>query len=210
MESGKKKSWFGRSKGPKTSATEKRKQRTLTTVPQNSDVPTAVEAKSEGQTPTGSTELYEGLADTLTPKAINRPEVLGTGTLFLNFNDSKADVVAKVDSRAQQELQKAIVEFKEHYDDFVRTNDFVILDAASFSEVIENADNLVNVQDSARYFGKEITKVLGISLEKGKSSDGKWLNVIGNFLTKLYPFTRLSLRLTSSIAEVDFLLPNPI
>jgi len=112
--------------------------------------------------------------------------------------------------RAQRELQKAIVEFKEHYDVFVRKNDLVILDAASFSEAIENADNLHNVQDSSQYFKTEIIKVLDISLAKQTISNGKWLGVIGNFLTKLYPFARLSLRLTSSIAEVDFPLPFPI
>jgi hypothetical protein len=128
----------------------------------------------------------------------------------LNFNDSKADV-AKVGLKAsQQELQKVILEFTEHYEVFVRKNDFVILDPASFSEAIENADKLHNVHDSARYFKTEIMKVLDISLEKRKTSEGKWPGVIGNFLTKLYPFTRLSLVLTSSIAEVDVPFPNLI
>jgi hypothetical protein len=81
MESGKKKNWFRRSKGPKTPTTEKGNRRSLITAPRNSDEPAGVEANSEGQTSTGPTELNKGLPDTLTSKTIDKPEVLGTGTL---------------------------------------------------------------------------------------------------------------------------------
>jgi len=81
-EGGKKKNWFGRSKGPKP-PTDKHNQRSRITVPRNSDEPKATEANSEGQGPVTPTGLNRGqLTDTPTPKAINKPDVLGTGTLF--------------------------------------------------------------------------------------------------------------------------------
>ena len=59
-----------------------------------------------------------------------------------------------------------------------------------------------DINSAAEIFGKEIRRVLEKAVEKHDRSNKEWTGLVGTFLAKLYPFVKLSLRLTSAVAEV--------
>ena len=59
-----------------------------------------------------------------------------------------------------------------------------------------------DINSAAEIFGKEIRRVLEKAVEKHHGSKKNWIGLVANFLSKLYPFVKLSLHLTSAIAEV--------
>ena len=59
-----------------------------------------------------------------------------------------------------------------------------------------------DIRFAAQIFGKEIRKVLEKAVERQNHPNKNWTGIVANFLSKLYPFVKLSLRLTSAISEV--------
>jgi intracellular sulfur oxidation DsrE/DsrF family protein len=113
-------------------------------------------------------------------------------------------------SKAREQLKLTVDQFKENYERFAIKYHLSLTDNELVRSAIQNADNVIEIRDSARIFTKEISNVLRITKEKQKTSDAKWTGIVCNFMSKLYPLTRLSLRLTSAIAEVSihFKAPN--
>jgi hypothetical protein len=108
-------------------------------------------------------------------------------------------------------MRKAIAEFKENYEKFASKNALMLVDDNGVQTAIQKADKISNIRDSATFFAKEISNVLQITEKKKKVSDAKWTGVVSNFLRKFYPLARLSLRLTTTIADVrspSFIITN--
>jgi hypothetical protein len=67
---------------------------------------------------------------------------------------------------------------------------------------VGKADSEKDMKQSAIIFGSEIRSILEVMEKKDRSQQTQFTGKVGNFLIKLYPVTRLALRLTSAIAEV--------
>lgn len=105
-------------------------------------------------------------------------------------------------SKAEQELKNAITEFKDNYERFAAKHSLCLIDEEGIRTAIQSADSVADIRKSAGFFMGEISKVIRLTKEKQKDFDAKWSGTISNFLSKLYPLTRLSLSLTSAICDV--------
>ena len=113
-----------------------------------------------------------------------------------------------MDSRALLELKAVVAEFKEHYTRYAEKNRKFIRIEDQVDHAIQKARAEENIKRSAEIFGAEIAAVMRVTDEKQKRSKEMWKGRVGSFLTKVYPVVRLSLQLTSAIAEVSSLQLN--
>jgi hypothetical protein len=113
-------------------------------------------------------------------------------------DEGDKDLLAK----AQEELQKAIDKFKENHEKFAAKNGLILMDDKGIHREIHKADKVSNIQDSARFFGNEISTVLRITQEREKLSGAKWTGVFTKFLSKFYPLARLSLNVAGAVSSV--------
>jgi hypothetical protein len=95
----------------------------------------------------------------------------------------------------------AIDEFKHNYQTFAKNHNLPLTNDEGLRALISNADK-VAVRESAVFFAAEASNVLRITLDKKEAADSKLIGIVSNFLSKLYPLARFSLRLASHIAEV--------
>jgi hypothetical protein len=105
-------------------------------------------------------------------------------------------------SRAPSELESAVTEFKKQYLRFLEKNRKYTQIEDNIDLALQKADSEKEIKRSAKIFGEEIARVTRITGDKRVASEMTWRGRVGSFVTKLYPLARLSLRLTSSIAEV--------
>jgi len=151
-----------------------------------------------GETPTQDTNSVD------TPPGENLP---ADGSFLKSFraNGTAAeDEDQHFDIRtADSELNSAVAEFRDHYQRFRSRNQQLISVDDNIHSAIDNAVKVQDIKHSAHLFGAEISTTLTITKKKQELSGSKWLNKLGNFITKLYPVARLSLSLTSAIAEVS-------
>ena len=70
-------------------------------------------------------------------------------------------------------------------------------------EAIETAEKEPDFKASADLFGKLIVKTVDVNAKNQKESALKWTTKLAGFLKKLFPITRLSLRLIGAFSEVD-------
>jgi hypothetical protein len=107
------------------------------------------------------------------------------------------------DSRSLSELKNAVADFKAHYELFAKNHEgFVRIDDAIYP-ALEKATKNQDMKCSAQIFGEEITTVLKIRERKKELSNATWTGKLGKFLMSLYPVAKLSLGLTSVVAEVS-------
>lgn len=96
----------------------------------------------------------------------------------------------------------AVSEFSEHYGKFAERNKQYVTDQNSVQKAIEKAELEADFQSSAKVFGKEISRTVGVIDKRQKLSENKWRRKVSSFLIKFYPVARFSLRLTSAASEV--------
>jgi hypothetical protein len=108
----------------------------------------------------------------------------------------------KLISEAQKEMRKAIAQFQKNYEKFASKTGLMLTADNPVRTATQEADKLSNIRESAHFFAKEIHSVLQFTEGKKKVSDAKWTGIASNFLSKFYPLARLSLRLTSAVADV--------
>jgi hypothetical protein len=70
-------------------------------------------------------------------------------------------------------------------------------------QALENAGKENDIIQSAEIFATEISAIMGVRERKYGASQSKWTGKFVNFLIKLYPVAKLSLRLTSALADVS-------
>jgi hypothetical protein len=107
------------------------------------------------------------------------------------------------------ELRNATTEFKVNYRRFVEKNEKFITIEDQVNEVIQIAEAENDTRLSAHIFRKGINSTLSLSGRKRQMSKDKWITKVCEFVTKLYPIARLSLRLTSAIADVFIMFECP-
>ena len=107
-------------------------------------------------------------------------------------------------SRSLSELNRAVTEFKHHYEQFLKKNQrFVTVDRYKHVEkAIEKAGKEQDINRSVKIFETEISGALRVMGRNQDLSKSKWVGKLGSFMTTVYPVARLSLRLTSAIADV--------
>lgn len=106
------------------------------------------------------------------------------------------------ESKALSELNSAVTKFKNHYGQFAQKNRQFLRVDHDVHQAIEKAGKEQDIKRSAGIFGKEINATLQVTERKRDISNCKWTGKLSNFIIKLYPVARLSLRLTSAIADV--------
>jgi len=104
--------------------------------------------------------------------------------------------------RALSELKKATLMFQGHYTGFGKKNPLYLQVDDDVCEAIEKAGRENNIKRSAELFGKEISSTIQVTDKKNDLSRAKWHGKLAIFMSKVYPVARLSLRLTSTAAEV--------
>lgn len=107
-------------------------------------------------------------------------------------------------SRALSELKSAIAKFKHNYEEFSEKNQrFIRIDRYhDVQKAMEKAGKEQDIRRSARIFETEISATLQVTRKKQDFSNSKWVGKLINFMTNVYPVARLSLGLTSAIAQV--------
>jgi hypothetical protein len=104
--------------------------------------------------------------------------------------------------RALSELTNATATFQDRYMGFVKKNARYIRVDDDVYKAIEKAGKEKDIKRSAKLFGEEIKSAVEMRERKKDLSQATWLGKLANFMSKVYPVARLSLRLTSTIADV--------
>jgi len=105
-------------------------------------------------------------------------------------------------SRALSELKRVVADFKQNYEQFIKTNPHIVRLEEDLDGAIEKSGTAAGMTKSAQIFQSEISATLSAIEKKQKLAKGKWTGRLGDFLAKLYPVARLSLSLAGAIAEV--------
>jgi len=106
---------------------------------------------------------------------------------------------------ALTELNTAVLEFKEHYELLAKRNEKMVrIDEAAQTAILEATKN-ADIQSAATFFGSQISAAIRARTMRQETPDSVWSNKLCKFLTKLYPVARLSLGLTSALAEVYYI-----
>ena len=109
-------------------------------------------------------------------------------------------------ARALSELRTATAIFQDRYIDFVKKNNLYLCVDDDVFKALEKAEKEKDVKRSAELFGKEIKSAVQVRERKKDLSKARWLGKLANFMSKVYPVARLSLRLTSAVSDVATLL----
>jgi len=107
--------------------------------------------------------------------------------------------------RALTELNTAVLEFKERCELLAKRNQKMVrIDEAAQTAILEATKN-ADIQSAATFFGSQISAAIRARTMRQETPDSVWSNKLCKFLTKLYPVARLSLGLTSALAEVYYI-----
>jgi hypothetical protein len=117
-----------------------------------------------------------------------------------NVSDSEQE--SPTIARALSELTNATATLQDHYMDFVKTNNQYLRVDEDVCKAIAKAGKEKDIKRSAELFGKEIKSAIQVRERERDLSKTRWLGRLGNFMSKVYPVARLSLRLTSAVADV--------
>jgi hypothetical protein len=178
-------------------------ERTDKTIESREQQPAGVPDDSETQLPIH--DERSGAKDDEVEGVLNTSEhpIAAKANVIAEFLESSIDNGnCGIATRSQNELRLAIEEFKTHYECFAAKHRLFLATEADVVHAIRTADRQQDIRSAARLFGEEIANVLRITQEKKRLVDTKWTGRLTNFLTKFYPLARLSLSLTSAIAEV--------
>lgn len=104
--------------------------------------------------------------------------------------------------RALSELKNATLMFEGHYRGFGKKNQQYLQIEDDVYEAIEKAGKEKDIKQSAKLFGKEISSIIQVVDKKKDLSRARWPGKLAIFMSKVYPVARLSLRLTSTVADV--------
>lgn len=105
-------------------------------------------------------------------------------------------------AKALSELKNATSTFEERYVGFVKKNQQYLKVDDDVYKSIEKAGKDQDIRRSAALFGKEISSAVQVRNKKTDLSKARWLGKLSNFMSEVYPVARLSLRLTSTVADV--------
>src|SRR5271154_544767 len=105
-------------------------------------------------------------------------------------------------SNARTDLDAAVTEFVVNYTAFARKNPRLIEVGHSLDIAIAQANAEGDMRHSAQVFESKINATLE-GFKAKQLADNSWVNQVGKFLTRVYPIARLTLGLTSTIAEVS-------
>ena len=105
-------------------------------------------------------------------------------------------------SRSLSELDEAIDEFKRNYDHFAKKNSWYILIEEDLEIAFQSVNKRDDIKHSAEIFGNNVSTTIRIVERKRSIAEGKWINQVGRFMTKLFPVATLACGLTAAIAEV--------
>jgi len=94
----------------------------------------------------------------------------------------------------------------DEYHQFAKRNNLSMLNDTELSEALDIANAEHDLGAAACTFRNEIKKVLRIEKDKQLLSKGTWVRTLEEFLIKLYPLARLSLRVTGALAQVTSIL----
>ena len=102
------------------------------------------------------------------------------------------------------ELNRAVTEFKRHYEQFSKKNQrFIRVDRyKDVEKAIEKAGKEQDINRSAKIFETEISGALRVLGRNQDLTKSRWVGKLGRFMTTVYPVARLSLLLTGAIANV--------
>ena len=142
--------------------------------------------------------IHEGPRPTLPPE-----QSLANDSSITNRvqrNDSSRE--GEQESEVQSTLRSVINSFNQNYEQFAVTHSLVLTSDTDMLAALQMVETERDVRFAAQIFRKEIRRVLEKAVEKHDRSNKNWTGLVANFLAKLYPFVKLSLRLTSAIAEV--------
>ena len=104
---------------------------------------------------------------------------------------------------ALTELNTAVLEFKERYELLAKRNQKMVrIDEVAQTAILEATKN-ADIQSAATFFGSQISAAIRARTMQ-ETPDSVWSNKLCKFLTKLYPVARLSLGLTSALAEASY------
>jgi hypothetical protein len=105
-------------------------------------------------------------------------------------------------SKALYELQRASEQFTHNYERFLaKNNQFLTLDR-EIDSAIQIAEVGEEISYSATLFKKHISNVLEVNHRKDEHSQSKWPSKVGRLLSALYPVVKITIGVTTTVAEV--------
>lgn len=101
------------------------------------------------------------------------------------------------------DFKDAIKELEEHNKQFFSSNPGFITIKDRFDTAFREADANRDIRSGSQVLSKGILTALQTLEAEGNIKKDKWTTKVGNFLKKLYPVARLSLKLTGAVVGVS-------
>ena len=102
-------------------------------------------------------------------------------------------------------LQLVVTEFEANYTAFASRNQFLRSVESEVHKALQVATKENDIKHAARVFANKITASLQAEEEKQAVLQVKWRSRLVKFIVKLYLIVRLSLEVTSLVADVTYL-----
>jgi len=134
------------------------------------------------------------------PTCIENLEVNG-GVFYRFLGADVADDGTSVPG-ALSALNDVFEEFQERCECFAKKNRKFVRVKDDVHTAIRTAAREQDIKRAALIFVHEISSAIHTIEKRQEASRSKWTGKLGTFIAKLYPVARLSLRLTSAVAEV--------
>jgi hypothetical protein len=100
------------------------------------------------------------------------------------------------------EMTVALDNLRKSYERFNKKKKLYSLDSTDLLHAMRAADIQKDLRTSAIMFKENISDAIQTTIQIQEIENQKWTVTLAGFLTKFYQLTRLSLQMTSAIAEV--------
>jgi hypothetical protein len=105
-------------------------------------------------------------------------------------------------SKALRELRKVSERFRHNYERFLAKHDQFLTLNNEIDSAIQVAEVGTEISYSAAIFKKHISNVLEVNNRKEEYSNTKWPSKVGRLLGALYPVVKITIGITTTVAEV--------
>jgi hypothetical protein len=123
-------------------------------------------------------------------------------SLLVCYPSPRITVDSDDDGSRSLKLQRVVAEFEVNYTSFASRNQFLVSVEPEVHKALQTAAKQNNFKHSVDIFKREIAATLQAKREHQAVSQTKWRQRLTDFMVKLYPILRLSLGLTSAVADV--------